>query len=705
MSSSDSSSSPSSIPLMSSSDAKPGSSTRHNPPQPAVQTIPLDDDLFDDSGDSSKQSRASSPRTSRDSKKALGPISTDKQQPPPTAALLQDHQDEQSPLLSPREAEHDPFAREHIDPPDAEDEDEFQQTKSVWYLIALTLCLGGLQVAWAAELSNGTPYLLSLGLSKSLMALVWAAGPITGTLVQPYVGMLSDSCTVSWGKRKPFVLGGAAATSFAFLFLAWIKEIIGGFLGLFGADPHSDGVKTTIIVVAVIWIYVLDVAVNTVQASIRSLIADCAPSHQQEAANAMASRAIGAGNILGYIAGGINLPRYVWFFGSTQFKDLCAIASIALCSSVIFSTSVIKERNPKLSGSPPPARPSLATFFVRIFASIQRLPPQIAKVCIVQFFAWIGFFPMLFYTSSYIGEIYVQPYLEENPNMTPAELDDLYERATRSGTKALLTFAITSLATNVLLPFFVDPTYDNAAATGQDLEPSKEQSTARKWLKKLVIPGFTLRRAWMLSHIIFAGSMFGTLLVRTIAGATVLIGLIGTTWALTLWAPWAIISAEMSRRNVLWRAQKQRMASLGRNEGSSGGSQGLGDEREPDQAGVILGIHNMAIASPQLIATLGSSLIFRIFQKPRGVPGDHSYSIVLASGGFSVLVAAFCVTRIEDNMSPPEEAIYAAVEEGEGGLDDDSAVPVNKLSIDTRRTSLERSERARSSSFGAGLEY
>lgn len=172
--------------------------------------------------------------------------------------------DEQSPLLSPHGEEQAPFIASAADGRhDGEHDDHPQETKSVWYLIALTICLGGLQVAWAVELSNGTPYLLSLGLSKSLMALVWIAGPITGTLVQPYVGMLSDNCRVSWGRRKPFVLGGAAATSLAYMFLAWIREIVGGFLSLFGADPQSDGVKTVIIIVAVIWIYVLDVAVNT----------------------------------------------------------------------------------------------------------------------------------------------------------------------------------------------------------------------------------------------------------------------------------------------------------------------------------------------------------------------------------------------------------------------------------------------------------
>lgn len=133
----------------------------------------------------------------------------------------------------------------------------------MWYLILLTLSIGGLQIAWSVELSNGSPFLLSLGLSKSLMALVWIAGPLSGTLVQPYVGMLSDNCRVSWGKRKPFMLGGAAATMVSLMCLAWTKETVGGFLGLFGADRESEGVKVSIIVVAVIWVYILDFAINT----------------------------------------------------------------------------------------------------------------------------------------------------------------------------------------------------------------------------------------------------------------------------------------------------------------------------------------------------------------------------------------------------------------------------------------------------------
>ncbi|KAK4224755.1 MFS general substrate transporter [Podospora fimiseda] len=641
---------------------------------------------------------------------------------------------EQSPLLSPVSAsgEDDVFINRSAA---NEGSDDHQATKSVWYLILLTISIGGLQIAWSVEMSNGSPYLLSLGLSKSLMALVWIAGPLSGTLVQPYVGMLSDNCRIRWGKRKPFMLGGAAATIISLMFLAWTKEAIGGFLGLFGADPESLFVKYSIIVVAVLWVYILDFAINTVQAAIRAFIVDCAPTHQQEVANAMASRFVGIGNIAGYLAGYTDLPSIFWFLGDTQFKDLCSIASIALATTVLATCLFIKERDPRLEGPPAKDKPGVMSFFRKIFTSIKRLPPQTKKVCQVQFCAWIGFFPMLFYTSSYIGEIYAEPYLQENPNMTPEQLDKLYEDATREGTFALLIFAITSLATNVFLPFFIAPTYDTQAYSpaespdeGGPSSLKDYEEEQKSWLDYLVIPGFTLRRAWMFAQILFTGSMLCTVFVRTVTAATILIGLVGITWALTLWAPWAIISAEISRRDEARRATQQAQRrtfsprSLDYEQRANNDSDDEREEEEAaDQAGVILGIHNMAIAAPQIIATVASSIIFRIFQKPRGEPGDHSIAIVLALGGITVLISAFFIHRIRDE---PGEVInrdeFSAVEDGEGGrgsMDGSGVIGGSRIlsrpSTARSRTksfeqlpraSLERATLVRNQSFG-GMEY
>ncbi|TAQ85886.1 hypothetical protein B7494_g5796 [Chlorociboria aeruginascens] len=554
-------------------------------------------------------------------------------------------QHEQSPLLSPAGSGHEEEEAMINDRTVLEEDeryDAYHETKSLWYMILLTVSIGGLQLAWSVELSNGTPYLLSLGLSKSLMALVWIAGPLTGALVQPYVGMLSDRCRSPWGKRKPFMVGGGLATIISLLALSWAREIVGGFLGLFGANPESQGVKTSIIVFAVLWVYCLDFAINTVQAAIRAFILDCAPSHQQESANSMASRAVGVGNIIGYVAGYLDLPKYVWFFGNTQFKVLCVIASLALGSTISLSISTIKERDPRLEPPISIGKAGIISFFKQVFSSIKRLPPQTRKVCEVEFMAWIGFFPQLFYSSSYIGDIYVQPYLLENPNMTPAEIDRLYEKATRVGTFALLIYAITSLSTNVLLPFVIAPTYDSQGQPkSSTVSPKSNTTLTSKFLNKLIIPWLTLRRAWLISHLIFAGCMFSTLVVRSIGGATALIGIIGISWAMTLWAPFAIISAEVSKRDALRRSRQSVD----------------GPQDDEDQAGVILGIHNMSVAAPQILATIGSSIVFKFLQKPRGVPGDRSFSVVLAAGGLSTLVAAYLTSRIKDEVELADEVV------------------------------------------------
>ncbi|KAI9746322.1 MAG: hypothetical protein M1818_000034 [Claussenomyces sp. TS43310] len=557
---------------------------------------------------------------------------------------------ESSPLLSASSSEDGEDDGLVDDQTVLDEHDEYQTTRSFGYLVLLTISMAGLQLAWATELSNGSPYLLSLGLSKSLMALVWIAGPLSGSLVQPYVGIRSDRCRVSWGKRKPFMIAGASATIFSLLALAWVREIVGGFLGLFGADPASHGVKTCIIIVAVFLVYILDFAINTVQAGIRAFMVDCAPTHQQEATNAMASRITGIGNIIAYVFGYIDLPKYLWFFGNTQFKVLCVIASLGLASTIAVSIIFIKERDPRLEGPPSHGKGGIFATFGGLFKSIKGLPPQTRKVCEVQLFAWIGWFGWLFYLSTWIGEMYVQPFVLEHPDLTPHEVDQLYEKATRVGTFAMLIYAITSLVANVLLPFIVAPTYQNLVSSGVSAASRSSQklytNRTERFLERLVIPWLSLRRTWMLSLLLFGLCLISTLLIRSVTAATVLAGIVGVSWAVTTWAPFAIISSEISKRDATRRAQR-----LSREIIDPGDDNG-------DQAGVILGIHNVSIAAPQVLATLGSSVIFKFLQKPRGTPGDNSVAAVFAAGGVFVLFSAFIASRLaEEKELPPSHLL------------------------------------------------
>lgn len=448
-----------------------------------------------------------------------------------------------------------------------------------------------------------------------------------------------------------------------------------------------------------------------VQAAIRAFIVDNAPAHQQETANAWASGLTGVGNILGFLSGYLDLPQVLPFFGNTQFKVLCAIATISLSTTLCISCSYIKERDPRLEGPPASNGLGVISFFKQLYKSIRNLPPQIAKVCEVQIASWVGWFPFLYYSTTYIGQLYVNPVFEKHPNLPKHRIDEEWARATRKGTFALLINAIITFSTNILLPFLVVRTYKQqkpnvdsvhedsdtpAGSFGRSRRTSASSNTPlnhaspeplqgddgtetvdtgegrSSWLSKIQIPGLTLRRAWFMSHLLFAACMFSTFFVYSGKGATVVIGILGMPWALTLWAPFAFISAEVARIGAEKRTRRNRsrtstvaphesqhQQASGDEVGYAPGDRDLengrstkpvdgdGEDENLAQAGIILGLHNMAISFPQIISSLVSSVIFKTLQKPRGEPWDDSVAWVLRFGGCAALLAAWLARRLK----------------------------------------------------------
>ena len=260
------------------------------------------------------------------------------------------------------------------------------------------------------------------------------------------------------------------------------------------------------------------------------------------------------------------------FFGNTQFKVLSVITCISLGGTVLISCLYITERDPRVDGPPPSDKTGVVAFFKQTYLSMRRLPPQIRKVCEVQLFNWIGWFPFLFYLTTYIGQLHVNPIFEAHPDLSPHEVDDAWESATRVGSFALLIFAITSFVSNMILPFLVVPSYRapsrhrpsssthtptsphrssnqarspagtplpmSASMTSFFPAPTNESAHSRltRLLSLAQIPWLTLRRAWLLSHLLFAFCMVLTFFISTPLGATVMAGIVGISWALSLWA-------------------------------------------------------------------------------------------------------------------------------------------------------------------------
>lgn len=319
-----------------------------------------------------------------------------------------------------------------------------QKQLSLLRILLLTVMLAGVQFAWTVEFAYGTPFLLSLGMPKSLTALVWLAGPLSGLLIQPLVGVWSDRSQSNWGKRRPFIVLSSIIVTISIYSIAYAETIANSFM------VKNNGIT---IFIAVFAFYLLDFSVNAVMACCRALIVDVAPSSQQDLANAWAGRMVGFGNVIGYYAGNLDLPS---LFGASDvatenlsnepvLKDQVRILSL-LCISFFIATISLTclftpEKKPDPAYIPPKRR-----FFdpiMKIISHMSNLPSKIQNICNIQFVAWLGWFSFLFYATSWIGGLH-----ERNSVISSKDLD------VKKGSFALLLFAIMSLLSGSILPIF-----------------------------------------------------------------------------------------------------------------------------------------------------------------------------------------------------------------------------------------------------------
>lgn len=497
-------------------------------------------------------------------------------------------------------------------------------SRTLPYLLVLTCGGAGLQVIWSVVRSNGAPYLVSLGLSKSFTALVWLAAPLCGVVFQPIVGILSDRTRSRWGRRKPFIVGGTAGVIIATLALAFLTTPLSG-------DTQGQPPRMLIILLAITLIYAMNVSIQPIQAGLRTLIIENCPTHQQTQAAAWTSVLMGIGNAFGYLCGFTVLPEFFRLSGLTQFQCLCLIASLALAITTSINCTV---REDYCARSLPVRleRTGVGVVFRDLIHTYRFMPIKIRKVCHIQFCAWIGWFPFLFYSTTYVGEIYANHAIAIRQSLVAIETIDatsmmsadltamsketsIAADAIRYGTFANFLFSIVAFATNSLLPILL----------GVSIKPGL---AARKPTAK-----FGISRAWTCAHIFFALAMFATMMVTSQVAATFLVASVGLSWALTHWAPFAIIGSELAARQSF----NTRTNGFPDDEMSTMGVE--------VQAGAIMGLHNVAISAPQIIAALACSAIFGL---AKSLGSQDGTGWVLRAGGCAALCAAYLTSSFDD---------------------------------------------------------
>jgi len=254
---------------------------------------------------------------------------------------------------------------------------------SFWQISNMSFGFLGIQFGWGLQLANMSAIYSYLGAKESDIPLLWLAGPVTGLIVQPIIGAMSDR-TWNWlGRRRPYFLVGAILSSLALFVM-----------------PDSTGVR-----MAASLLWVLDASINVSMEPFRAFVADKLNPDQRTVGFVMQSFFIGIGaslaNVLPYIF------RYLGVTGRTpsgipltvqySFK----IGALAFLLAVLWTVLTTKEYPPEDMAEFERRRSEhkgivvvLKALVTEIFSAIGQMPATMKQLAVVQLFTWLGLFCM-----------------------------------------------------------------------------------------------------------------------------------------------------------------------------------------------------------------------------------------------------------------------------------------------------------------------
>lgn len=305
----------------------------------------------------------------------------------------------------------------------------------------LNFCLGffGLQFAWQMRIILSGPVTEGLGASPFIFGLIWLAGPVTGMVVQPIIGALSDNTHTKFGRRRPYLMLGAilaAIALWAFPNSANIAQLLSNKLHL--PMPVFGG-----LIVAAIMIWIIDACVNAAQGPYRALIPDNIVPEQHSIANSYLSFAIGLGSV---IAAG-TAPFLKWAFNyQMSIEAQFIMAALAFFLGMSWTCITFKEKSAQKENqlkSDSDNEKTEKSSFWDDFKTFLKSSPEVYKICMMQFFTWIGVMCMfIFFTQFAIHTVFQVPDLTTATEATKA----LYAQATSEATNfSSICFAILNL--------------------------------------------------------------------------------------------------------------------------------------------------------------------------------------------------------------------------------------------------------------------
>ena len=399
-----------------------------------------------------------------------------------------------------------------------------------WQIWNMSFGFLGIQFGFALQGGFMSSIFQNLGASKDELPGLWIAAPLTGLIVQPIIGYLSDrTWSPRFGRRRPYFLVGAVLSTLALFFI-----------------PNAPALW-----VAAGLLWVLDASINISMEPFRALVADKLPDQQRSYGFVAQTLIIGIGT---WIAS--NLPWLMSTLGvSTTAPEgqippsvhwAFAIGAVVFMASILWTVFTTTEEPPadmEAFHAHRRATAGIGGALREITSSFRHMPGVMWKLGLVQFFSWFAFFTMW----NFAG---------------PALAEHVYGAAMPAAGAA--NYLAEKAAYN-----------DAAALVGSSMGMYGLSSMAFAFILTLYASKRALNRRMVHLFSLAAGGL-GFLLMSSATASNdgilnASFALIGIAWGSILSMPSAILSSEV----------------------------------DPSKMGITMGLFNMFIVIPQIVAAVG----------------------------------------------------------------------------------------------------
>lgn len=447
-----------------------------------------------------------------------------------------------------------------------------KRTLGFWEIWNMSFGFLGIQFGFALQGAFMSRIFQTLGAEKDAIPLLWIAAPLTGLLIQPIIGYMSDrTWSVRWGRRRPYFLIGAVLSSLALFFV-----------------PHSPALW-----IAAGFLWILDASINISMEPFRALVADKLPNSQRSYGFVVQTLIIGIGT---WIAS--NLPWMVSQLGVSNTADsgiipmsvkvAFAIGAFVFLASILYTVFTTSEYPPEDMEEFEREKANKNQFIPDILNNIGNMSLTMKKLGVIQFFSWFAFFTMWSLANPALTEhVFQTPIpIESEYDMTnPVEAEAFnianttFQESSNSVGSAMGVYGLSSMVFALILIFY----------------------TSKRRINRKLVHMFSL---------ILGGLGFLYMNFATPENLKYSFILIGFAWGSILSMPYAMLSSSV----------------------------------DPKKMGVIMGIFNMFIVIPQIIAALGG------INFVSGLLGDKAINAMTVAG-ISLIIAGLCNLSITNKKA------------------------------------------------------